>query len=170
MVRLLICQELSLPFSQGIDERLPYSIQREWDNEFSLNTSWRLPSAAVICKTPTLYNQHISSFHITVASTSINPVTLKMEAVSSSKLSKHLTTTHRRPSLEYLFSSDGVINHYAANDIICSVMHSPILIRESQDQIVLSELYHQLLCSQAATSGFCILLYILQLCCIRILI
>ena len=93
-----------------------------------------------------------------------------MEAISSSKMSKHLTTTHRRPLFEYLFSSDGVINHYAENDIICSVMHSPILTRELQDQIVQSELYHQSLCSQAATSGFCILLYTLQLCCIKILI
>jgi hypothetical protein len=35
-----------------------------------------LPSVAVICKIPTLYNQHFF-LHITVASTSINPVTLK---------------------------------------------------------------------------------------------
>lgn len=93
-----------------------------------------------------------------------------MEAVNSSEMSKHLTTTHRRPSFEYLFSSDGIINHYAANDIIRSVMHSPVLTCESQDQILKSESYHLSLCSQAAMSGFCILLYTLQLCCIKILI
>jgi len=36
MARLLTCGELLSSFSQGIDERLPYSIQ---DNEFSLNAS-----------------------------------------------------------------------------------------------------------------------------------
>jgi hypothetical protein len=41
-------------------------------------------------------------------------------------MSEHLTTTHRRPSYEYLCSSDGIINHYAANDIIRSDVQSCI--------------------------------------------
>lgn len=134
----------------------------------SLNTSWRLPSVAVICKIPILYNQHFF-LYITVASTSINPVTLK----TGSKFLQNVKT----------------FNHYTQKTIIrifiqfrwyhqslCSKWHYSLCDTQScinmwiTGPILQSESYHSSLCSQAAMSGFCILLYTLQLCCTKILI